>query len=367
MMSRNRVLLASHHASRRGSAISLVELGIRLPQMGYEPVFLFSKEGPLAEALRTGGFSVYVTPRQGLLRWPLLRRVWQILRKERIVLAHVNSAVAFPKYVALAAKFMGVPVIWHIREPVEDKRFRRQRLWIRKLADRIVVLNDAQAGFIGQPEKTVKVFNGVDPEYFHCPENRAQTKRALGYNETTFLFIQIGSIERNKGQVRVLTAFSSLLHEYPEARLVLLGEVVGSDEEETMRHMLAADDRLRKAVRYVGSVQDVRPYLMAADCLLLPSLAESFPRTVLEAMACGVPVIASSIGALPEMIDKKTGWLISPGSVSQLVEAMRNAIEAISADRADYAQRCRETVMHRFSITAHVAKIVEIYNILTGR
>lgn len=358
-----KILMASHHANRRGSAISLVELGKRLPAVGYEPFFVFSKVGPLLDELRFQGMAVEVVKRTGWLRWPLIRDTIALIRRNRIGLAHVNSAVPFAKYVALAAKWCGIPVVWHIREPVEDKRMQRQRPWILRLADKIVVLTREQADFFACPGKVVRIFNGVELAKFQRQMSSEDAKRALGLTPDNFLFVQIGSIERNKGQVRSVRAFADLLPTASHARLLIVGAPVERDALDELQRLIAADSALRSTVMLHGATEDVASVLWAADCLLLPSLRESFPRTVMEAMAAAVPVVATRVGALPDMVDEgSTGWLIPPGDHAALVRAMDKALRLDAQERIDYARRCVSAAQERFSMAAHINAVTHLYD-----
>lgn len=359
---RKRVLLASHHANRRGSAISLVELGTRLPQYGYEPIFVFSKPGPLADDMSTSGFRVHLVRRQGLLRLRTIRQIQAIIRQHGISLVHINSAVPFSKYVALAARLSGIPVVWHIREPVEDKRMKRQRKWVRWLANRIVVLTRQQAEFFNLPERTERVFNGVSLSHFLPNISRNEAKIALGYRPDEFLFVQIGSIERNKGQLRSVQALTKVLRVQPRCRLLIVGGVVEPEEANAVTGMLEENLHVKDAVRLYGEARDVRPIIWAADCLLLPSLRESFPRTIMEAMASGVPVIASKVGAVPDMVDHGvTGLLVAPGDIDDLANAMREIANAGTVGSRETGKQASEAAKVRFDIDGHVAAIARIY------
>lgn len=358
-----RVLLASHHASRRGSAISLVELGTRLSAHGYQPVFVFSKHGALAEDLIERGFEVIEIKRTGLLRLSTIRAAFALIRRLHISLIHVNSAVAFSKYIAMAGRLAGIPVVWHIREPVEDKRMTRQRRWIRWLSSRIVVLTQQQARFFAAPEKTERVFNGVDLSRFRRRIERNDAKLSLDYAASDYLFIQIGSIEHNKGQSRAVQAMAQLLPDFPNCRLLIVGGVTEQEELCTIEMLTAANPTLKTAVRLHGEVADVGPLIWAADCLLLPSLRESFPRTIMEAMSAGTPVVASSVGAVEDMVENGiTGVLTPPNNIPELVSAMRSMLLAspVEAEKMDAA--CEKTAARLFAIDAHVATIASIYD-----
>ncbi len=362
------ILLASHHASRMGSAVSLVELGTRLPERGYTPLFLFSKPGELADRLKADGFRVVEIKRQGLFRLGMIRSVQALIRSEKVRLVHVNSAVPFSKYVALAAWLLKVPVVWHIREAVEDKRMARQRPWITRLASRIIVLTSPQAAFFDTPGKTRRIFNGVDIGRFRRPAGN-DAKAALAYAEGEFVFVLVGSIENRKGQLRAAQALARILPELPRCRLLIVGRVAEQEELAALNALLDGDPALKAAVRLHGESSDVRPLLWGSDCLILPSLGEAFPRTIMEGMAAGLPVIATTVGAVEDMIEHNVhGLRIPPGDVPALADAMR----AMAADGGREAKRMGAgnpaAAERMFDMKSHLAAVAGLYNeLLAGR
>ncbi|MBI4997385.1 MAG: glycosyltransferase family 4 protein [Rhodocyclales bacterium] len=363
-----KVLLASHHASRMGSAVSLMELGTRLSGHGYAPVFLFSKQGELVDQLKAGGFRVVEIKRQGLFRLGMIRSVQQLIRSEGIDLVHVNSAVPFSKYVAIAARLLGIPVVWHIREAVEDKRMARQRPWIKLLASRIVVLTSPQAAFFNAPDKTRRIFNGVDIGRFARPPE-GDMKAALGYAEDEFVFVLVGSIENRKGQLRAAQALARILPDCPRCRLLIVGRVAEQDEMAALDALLAGNAALQAAVRVHGSSDDVRPLLWGSDCLLLPSLGEAFPRTIMEGMAAGLPIIATPVGAVEDMmVSDVHGLIVPPGEVPALADAMRS----MAADGGRAARRMAAgnpaAAERSFDMKSHLAAVAGLYDeLLAGR
>jgi len=363
-----KVLLASHHANRMGSAVSLVELGTRLPEYGYTPVFLFSKPGELADRLKGEGFRVVEIRRQGLFRLGMIRNVQALIRSEKIDLVHVNSAVPFSKYVAIAARLLGIPVVWHIREAVEDKRMARQRPWIKRLASRIVVLTSPQADFMRAPDKTRRIFNGVDIGRFRRPAD-GDPKAALGYAGDEFVFVLVGSIENRKGQLRSAQALARILPDCPQCRLLIVGRVAEQDELDALKALLEGNPALKAAVRVHGTSDDVRPLLWGADCLLLPSLGEAFPRTIMEGMAAGLPIIATPVGAVEDMmVTNVHGLVVPPGDVPALAGAMRT----MAAHGGREARRMGEgnpaAAERMFDMKSHLAAIAGLYDeLLAGK
>ena len=341
---------------------------MRLFEHDYEPVFVFSKHGALVDELIERGFKVFMVKRAGMFRMATIREVFGIIRAQGISLVHANSAVAFSKYAAMAGRLAGIPVIWHIREPIEDKRMVRQRRWIRWLANSIIVLTRQQARFFGMPEKTHRIFNGVDLARFQRQMDRSAAKAALGYSANDFLFIQIGSIEHNKGQYRSVQALARLLPALPHCRLLIVGAVLEREELEALETLTRTNPELKAAVRIYGESADVTPLIWASDCLLLPSLRESFPRTIMEAMAAGTPVVASAVGAVEDMIeDGVTGMQVPPNDIEALTNNMRAMAGQNPTEAMEMATRCVSAAQRLFAMETHVAAITTLYDQLLAK
>jgi N-acetyl-alpha-D-glucosaminyl L-malate synthase BshA len=141
------------------------------------------------------------------------------------------------------------------------------------------------------------------------------------------------------------------------ARLVLVGDGPDRDRAETLARELGADDR----IAFLGE-RDVLPSLITdADLFLLASTEESFGLSALEAMACGVPVVAPKVGGLPEVVtDGHTGWLSTPGDRDSYVSALRDALNDPEG-RAQRGAAARIDALERFSLDAVVGSYEALY------
>lgn len=175
--------------------------------------------------------------------------------------------------------------------------------------------------------RIVSIPNGVDPERFHplAAEARAALRRELGIgDEYTFVFA--GRLHQHKGLFTLLDAWSRLK---PDSRSRLL--LVGGDSpvmgcETALKEMVAARG-LQDSVRFVGPTPAVVRYLQAADCFVLPSEREGFSIALLEAMACGIPSVATMTSGSPELVRPgQTGELVpigDPGALALALDRMR--------------------------------------------
>lgn len=155
----------------------------------------------------------------------------------------------------------------------------------------------------------------VDCRHFRPPsaEERAEARRALGIEPTSFVAVYVGHLEVRKAVDRLVEALRLLVATVPSARLLLVGGGRGAPEDtDVALRRLVRDLGLQAVVAFCGVRPDPRPYLWAADALVLASLREGMPNSLLEGMACGLPCVAPASAGGDEVLDAETG--IVPGS-----------------------------------------------------
>ncbi|MCG3188176.1 MAG: putative teichuronic acid biosynthesis glycosyltransferase TuaC [Burkholderiaceae bacterium] len=196
-------------------------------------------------------------------------------------------------------------------------------------------------GEIGlDPSRLLTMSNGVDLERFDLrPAERMREQLSLQGGP---LILTVGNLHEHKGQRLVLEAFSLLQERLEDARLVIVGE--GPDRE--VLHTSIERAGLRDRVRLVGAIpnEDLASWYGAADVTVLASSREGWPNVLLESMACGTPVVASSVGGVPEIIqDLVAGRIVSERSA----DGFASAIEHVLHDPPD--RRLVRAYAERFS------------------
>lgn len=170
------------------------------------------------------------------------------------------------------------------------------------------------------------IYNGVDAAVFH-PTDKAAARNALGVGADERLLLFIGNLKPSKGCVDLLEGFIRIAEAQPRATLVFIGG------GEARAHMLerAAERGLAQRVRLLGKVDHalLPAWFAASDLLCLPSHNEGVPNVVLEAMACGVPVVASTVGGIPEVVPEFAGMLVAPRDTPALALALEAALARI--------------------------------------
>lgn len=188
---------------------------------------------------------------------------------------------------------------------------------------------------------------GVDIEYFD-PQLPDLIKRAgLLKKKGVFTFIFIGRLSSEKGIRELLGAFRTLNKEIPATRLLLIGwEEYDSKELKDYVSQTIADTR---SIEFIGFQEDVRPWLLASQALVLPSYREGFPNSVLEAAAMGIPAVATDINGSNEIIKHGVnGLLLPPRDEDALFEAMKTMVQNEGL-REKMAENARPLVAGRFN------------------
>jgi D-inositol-3-phosphate glycosyltransferase len=190
-----------------------------------------------------------------------------------------------------------------------------------------------------------------------------ETRRRLGLPDAATVILCLGVIEPRKAQTCLAQAFGAVADQHPDAVLALVGE-------SAMPHLAAHNHALRDHLGRAGLAARTTviplvdaPYdwYAVADLFVCPSDVESLPRVVLEAMAFEVPVLASRVFGLPELIEhERNGWLCEPRDVGDLAEALDGALRTAPVRRAEIGREGWRTVHARHDAAAYVERFATL-------
>jgi glycosyltransferase involved in cell wall biosynthesis len=226
-----------------------------------------------------------------------------------------------------------------------------------------------QAMQLGVQSRRLRVIrSGVDAERFRPrPQDRAAARQALGIHPDARLVLFVGNLEPRKQVDVLLRALASVRKSIPSAALIVVGsgESAGVQDQTARLIRLTHDLGLEPedAVRFVGHVddQELLDYYSAADVFALPSSSEAQGLVALEAMACGLPVVATAVGGLLSTIeDGRTGFLVPPGEVRALADRLQTLL-GDESQRQAIGTAARQAVEQEFSWTRAVEATLEVY------
>lgn len=241
----------------------------------------------------------------------------------------------------LAARQAEVPLVVGARGSdlrVRDAISRRLTRPVLHAARRLLVVSEdlgrvAERDYGAHPDRIRAIPNGCDASIFH-PADRAEARRALDLPADAEVVTYVGRLVSEKGLRELLAAAGALRASRPRLQLVLVGE--GPMHAELAA--LAAAGEL--PVRFAGTrpPAEVARWMCASDLVTLPSYSEGHPNVLVEALACGRPVVATPVGGIPEVVDAASGVLVPARDPAALAEGLREALER-DWDEAALARR----------------------------
>jgi glycosyltransferase involved in cell wall biosynthesis len=337
-----RVLEVLGYSFAGGAATSVLELAGHLPAEGFEVSIAAPPERGFAERTAAAGARFFPVPMEGRGDWRSFAKLVQLLRRERFDVVHTHCRNA-DLHGGLAAKAVRATsrsrrprFVAHLRGFLVDGAGgtsrglvdRVHRAFLERGPDRLIAVSEAVRRRALKllrvpPERVATVLNGVDLERFAAPPAavRSRVRASLGVPEREPLLLCVGTLGRCKGQDVLLHALG-LLPDAVHAAFAGGGDALLELESLARRLGVAA------RVRFLGPREDVPELLASCDALVHPARWEGFGRAVAEAMAVGVPVVASAAGGLVELVQhEKSGLLVAPDRAGALAAAVRRLFD----------------------------------------
>jgi len=342
-----------------------------LRDAGWNVTVVLPAEGLFAARLREDGLPVRIVSapevllryghHDGAIPWwrtaiiatPAMLRYWWILRHAMRDndLLHVNDHRGLV-LAAPAARLAGVPVVWHTHGVLPPKVLNRLG---RRLARRTIVLSEADARQLPsnrtRPRPDV-VPNATDEGFFDMPRLRSDSP----------IVVTTARLNKIKGIDVLLRAMALVRERRPDVSAVVLGSVqLGHTDDAEEFARLQRDLALEDTVTFAGYVERPEIILATAAVYVQPSRWEGVPMGALEAMAMGLPVVATRVGGLPEVIEHGvTGLLVTPDDPEALASAIIEVVE--SPDQgARLGAAARAWAQRNHSADVSLARLIDVY------
>lgn len=303
------------------------------------------------------------------------KEILSVIRHRKPDILHLHSPKA-AGLGALAGRLLRVKkIIYTVHGwPFNENRSIMQKIsivffsWITiMLSHKVIVLSqreyDQALHFPYAKKRLVLIPLGIKPPVFLSVDGAKQTmSKMLGmpladFNKRTIIGT-IAELHPNKGLYYLIDAYSIVAKEYPN----ILGIIIGSGQDEQIIRAKITEKGLENNVRLIGYLDQAAEYLKTFSVFTLSSIKEGLPYVILEAGFASLPVVSTTVGGIPEVIeDMKSGILVQPKNSRELAHAFSFMIEN-PAERRKYGAALRERILREFSFEKMVEKMANLYS-----
>ena len=310
-----------------------VILAEAVPQTNLD-ITVFSLQGnkngsPTPQTIQSLGVQVKFIEGSGLLDFKRIRKIAQILREECFDIVHTNLSYANIVGI-LSAKLANIPVVGSLRnahiqgQRHQQLKYHLEMFLLKYMADDIMAVGYATAeshqGKLGRPIRAIP--NAVEMPARITSQEREKIRVELVGDGQRPLIISVGRLTPQKGYSDLLTAFAEVCQHHSQAALIIAGQGKLHDELTTQINHLSLQDH----VKLLGPRTDVPRLLAASDIFVSSSHWEGLSNAILEAMAAGLPVIATNVSDSPRVVVQGTGIIVPPKSPAHLAQAINSLL-----------------------------------------
>lgn len=350
-----------------GAERVILELGKELPALGYEsivgvPVEEGMPEPELVSAAKALGYQVVVFPISGAFDLSALKAVKKYVQDNNIAIVHSHGyrEDLYALKSRSAAKLVATNHLWK-RTDWKLSLYAKLDAFLLKFFHHVVAVSKpVKIDMLkeGLKDRNITlVQNGIDTSHYAQQHDTAAVRSSLGIAEEATVLATLSSLTGEKAIDVAIKAFAALPEQSNKLTLLVIGDGPERESLEALANTLGCSDR----VVFAGRRKDISALLSCVDLFILSSLAEGLPMALLEAMASGCAVVATSVGDVADVVDGDVGRLIPAGDA----QALTNAIAEIVYDSAalkTYGQAAKSRIEQRFSSKAMAAGYAAIYS-----
>lgn len=306
----------------------------------------------------------------------------KLIRKERFDIVHSHTPVA-SLVARVSARLANVPLSvytahgFYFHENMKPIPYKiiylLEKLWAKYFTDKLFFQSKedyelALAKGFQKPENLVHINNGVSDNRFNpALYSRVKSRESLGItNEKVIMFV--GRLVREKGIVELIEAFHLVLNEIKNAKLLIVGDAVTGDRDgmDVEQRIQTMPIETKGKIELLGMREDIPDLLCAADLFVLPSYREGLPRSIIEAMAMGKPIVATNVrGCREEVFPDVNGYLCKAKDSISLADAMINILNDESKLKR-FGMNSRRLFMEEFNEKVVLERQMNIFNQFRG-
>lgn len=300
----------------------------------------------------------------------LYGRCWNLLRQLRPAIVHTRNLAALemqlPAWLAGVQRRVHGEHGWDRDPALMNPRHHRLRRWLRPLVHHYIALSGEIAGYLETrigvaPKRMSRIINGVDSVRFHPGNDRSPLPDGFALPGTRVIGTA-GRLENVKDQPNLARAFIRLAEMIPNARQHMRLVIIGEGSLRAGIESLLNEAGLRDLAWLPGAQDDIPRLLRSFDLFVLPSQAEGISNTILEAMACGLPVVATDVGGNGELVvEDETGRLVPARDPEALAAAIHEYVDDPERMHTHGAAG-RRRIEEQFSMEAMVTAYLAVYD-----
>lgn len=293
----------------------------------------------------------------------------KILKEQKVDILHCHRHKATVHGV-IAAKLAGVNIVFsHVHGLSRSKRTKRKLInrFILKYVTKILAVGEAvrqdvlKSNPFLPPEKVISLGNSIDIQRFANAQMSKENARAdLGLDQDSIVFGAVGRLVPTKGFSYLIKAFAKAKMSLPKAELIFAGR----GRLKTQLQNCAKEQNVETSVHFLGTQTDMTKVYKAMDAFVLSSIAEGLPRSLLEAMACRIPTVATNVGSVSEIMANGTfGSLVPPKEIDTLAKAMVDISQMPNSEKTGLTEKACDHIKKNYSHQVVIKKLQECYRL----
>lgn len=349
-----------------GAETKLLELVLNLDRTKFNVIVCsLLEEGQLTEKFKKAADKLYILNRKHRFDITLIPKFAQLIRKENIDI--VQTTLFYADVVTPpVAKAMNVPVVlsWETISHFNDfyNPFHRRSAYrfSMNFVDKIIaVSDDVKSSIVAlrkiSSQKIVVIPYGVNLAEFNSKKNK-KIKSQLDINPEDLVIGVVARLHPVKGHKYLIRALPAIKERFPNIKCL----IVGDGDYRSVLEKECLEYKVSDIVKFLGFRDDVSDILNMLDVFVLPSVSEGLPNVILEAMASSVPVVATNVGGIPEVVKhNKTGKLIQSKDPEQLSKAI---IEVLEGEKVStYIQNAHNLIRKKYSLEHQIKQFEKLY------
>ena len=347
-----------------GAENVLINLAANLDDKRFKSIVLLCKEGWLYDELVRRGIETYIFEESGFFDFAFLTRFVFLVRNKKISVIHAHEFL-MSMYASVAGLLTSKPVVTTMHGKYYYWEKARRRLIMRFISrfSHMVSVSKELRSFISEkvgisPERIQTIYNGIDLKKYTCHKPNGEIRLQLRLNGKCKVITTVGNLYPVKGHIYLLKAIPEVIRRYPDVVFLFAGR---GDEENNLKQA-ASELGVSDNIRFLGFRSDIPELLSLTDIFVLPSLAESLPLSVLEALAMGIPSIVTNVGGNSEIIENNTtGFIVPPADSKSIAEKILILLQD-EKQVASFRKKARDIIGKTFSLETMVNQYDSLYN-----